>query len=68
VSVEVSLELWLGVGDEVDVLSLPEAEDLSDGVLLSAGPTATTVSNGTLSVSDLISVELSATPSTKVVL
>lgn len=67
-SVEASLELWLGVGDEVDELSSSDVEELSDGVLVSAGPTATTVSSGTLSVSDLIRVELSATPSTNVVL
>jgi hypothetical protein len=77
------LELLLGV-DEADADELAsslasaeeeseedseeDSEELDDGVLLSAGPTAITVSKGTLNVSDLISVELSATPSTKVVL
>ena len=68
-------ELLLGV-DEADADALASlspvseevSEELEDGVLVSAGPTAITVSRGTLSVSDFMRVELSATPSTKVVL
>jgi hypothetical protein len=71
------LEVALGVADELedDGLSLCEGDEdcellsSSDGLdEVSAGPTATIVSNGTLTVSDLMRVELSATPSTKVVL